>query len=165
MCYRCVANFGFVSNKRIYKTTAAKGMRKRITYATNRSGKSGRFWAPRAQVKHIAERYGVSLTTLYMRVNVVQPRKPLWVHLTKVERRQTTINALYICHFWCQRLTMRTKLTIDDQLFAKAVALAKPGVEKSELIRECVKAAWNCILNVAAIRKYPKNSKDLVFLA
>lgn len=35
---------------------------------------------------------------------------------------------------------MRTTLTIDDQLFAKAVALADPGVEKSELIRECVKA-------------------------
>ena len=35
---------------------------------------------------------------------------------------------------------MRTTLTIDDQLFAKAVALAEPGVEKSELIRECVKA-------------------------
>ncbi|WP_027995942.1 type II toxin-antitoxin system VapB family antitoxin [Simplicispira psychrophila] len=35
---------------------------------------------------------------------------------------------------------MRTTLTIDDQLFAKAVALAEPGVEKSELIQECVKA-------------------------
>ena len=35
---------------------------------------------------------------------------------------------------------MRTTLTIDDQLFAKAVALADPGIEKSELIRECVKA-------------------------
>lgn len=35
---------------------------------------------------------------------------------------------------------MRTTLTIDDQLFAKAVALAEPGVEKSELIRQCVKA-------------------------
>jgi Arc/MetJ family transcription regulator len=35
---------------------------------------------------------------------------------------------------------MRTTLTIDDQLFAKAVALAEPGVEKSELLRECVKA-------------------------
>lgn len=35
---------------------------------------------------------------------------------------------------------MRTTLTIDDQLFARAVALAEPGVEKSELIRECVKA-------------------------
>ena len=35
---------------------------------------------------------------------------------------------------------MRTTLTIDDQLFAKAVALAEPGFEKSELIRECVKA-------------------------
>ena len=34
---------------------------------------------------------------------------------------------------------MRTTLTIDDQLFAKAVALAEPGIEKSELIRECVK--------------------------
>lgn len=35
---------------------------------------------------------------------------------------------------------MRTTLTIDDQLFAKALALADPGVEKSELIKECVKA-------------------------
>jgi metal-responsive CopG/Arc/MetJ family transcriptional regulator len=35
---------------------------------------------------------------------------------------------------------MRITLTIDDQLFAKAVALAEPGVEKSELIRDCVKA-------------------------
>jgi Arc/MetJ family transcription regulator len=35
---------------------------------------------------------------------------------------------------------MRTTLTIDDQLFAKAVELAEPGIEKSELIRECVKA-------------------------
>lgn len=35
---------------------------------------------------------------------------------------------------------MRTTLTIDDQLFARAVALADPGIEKSELIRECVKA-------------------------
>ena len=35
---------------------------------------------------------------------------------------------------------MRTTLTIDVQLFARALALADPGVEKSELIRECVKA-------------------------
>ena len=35
---------------------------------------------------------------------------------------------------------MRTTLTIDDQLFARALALADPGVEKSELTRECVKA-------------------------
>ncbi|OIP18395.1 MAG: DUF2191 domain-containing protein [Comamonadaceae bacterium CG_4_9_14_3_um_filter_60_33] len=35
---------------------------------------------------------------------------------------------------------MRTTLTIDDQLYAKAVSLAPPGIEKSELIRECVKA-------------------------
>jgi metal-responsive CopG/Arc/MetJ family transcriptional regulator len=35
---------------------------------------------------------------------------------------------------------MRTTLTIDDQLFAKAAALAEPGMDKSELIRECVKA-------------------------
>jgi Arc/MetJ family transcription regulator len=35
---------------------------------------------------------------------------------------------------------MRTTLTIDDQLFAKAVQLAEPGIEKSELLRECVKA-------------------------
>ncbi len=35
---------------------------------------------------------------------------------------------------------MRTTLTIEDALFAKAVALAEPGIEKSELIRECVKA-------------------------
>ncbi len=35
---------------------------------------------------------------------------------------------------------MRTTLTIDDELFAKALSVAEPGVEKSELLRECVKA-------------------------
>jgi hypothetical protein len=35
---------------------------------------------------------------------------------------------------------MRTTLTIDDQLFDQALQLAGPGIEKSELIRECVKA-------------------------
>lgn len=35
---------------------------------------------------------------------------------------------------------MRTTLTIDDELFARALALAEPGIERSELIRECVKA-------------------------
>jgi hypothetical protein len=35
---------------------------------------------------------------------------------------------------------MRTTLTIDDQLFDQAQALAEPGMEKSELLRECVKA-------------------------
>jgi Arc/MetJ family transcription regulator len=39
-----------------------------------------------------------------------------------------------------QGQTMRTTLTIDDELFAKAVALAKPGIERSELLRECVAA-------------------------
>ncbi len=37
-------------------------------------------------------------------------------------------------------LPVRTTLTIDDQLFAKAMALAEPGIEKSELLRECIKA-------------------------
>lgn len=35
---------------------------------------------------------------------------------------------------------MRTTLTIEDELFARAVALAEPGIERSELLRECVKA-------------------------
>lgn len=35
---------------------------------------------------------------------------------------------------------MRTTLTIDDELFAKAVALAEPGVQTSDLLKECVKA-------------------------
>ena len=35
---------------------------------------------------------------------------------------------------------MRTTLTIDDELFAKAVALAEPGIERAELLRECIKA-------------------------
>jgi len=35
---------------------------------------------------------------------------------------------------------MRTTITIDDDLYDKAIALAEPGVEKSELIRECVRA-------------------------
>lgn len=39
-----------------------------------------------------------------------------------------------------RKTTMRITLTIDDALFAKAVALAEPGLEKSELLKECVKA-------------------------
>lgn len=35
---------------------------------------------------------------------------------------------------------MRTTLTIDDELYAKALSLADPGIEKSELLRACVKA-------------------------
>jgi Arc/MetJ family transcription regulator len=35
---------------------------------------------------------------------------------------------------------MRTTLTIDDELFAKAVALAEPGIGRSELLEECVGA-------------------------
>lgn len=35
---------------------------------------------------------------------------------------------------------MRTTLTIDDDLYAQALQLAPPGLEKAELIRECVKA-------------------------
>lgn len=35
---------------------------------------------------------------------------------------------------------MRTTLTLDDELFAQAMALADPGIERSELLRECVKA-------------------------
>lgn len=35
---------------------------------------------------------------------------------------------------------MRTTVTIDDELFAKAQSLAEPGLERSELLRECVKA-------------------------
>ena len=35
---------------------------------------------------------------------------------------------------------MRTTLTIDDELFAKAVALAEPGTERADLLKECVKA-------------------------
>ena len=35
---------------------------------------------------------------------------------------------------------MRTTLTIDDELFTKAQALAEPGMDKSELLRECVRA-------------------------
>ena len=35
---------------------------------------------------------------------------------------------------------MRTTLTIDDALFAKARSLAEPGTATSELLKECVKA-------------------------
>lgn len=35
---------------------------------------------------------------------------------------------------------MRTTLTIDDELFEQALALAPPGIQKTELIRECVRA-------------------------
>ncbi len=37
-------------------------------------------------------------------------------------------------------MSMRTTLTVDDELFAKAVALAEPGIERSELLKECIKA-------------------------
>ena len=35
---------------------------------------------------------------------------------------------------------MRTTVTIDDDLFEEAMSLAEPGMERSELLRECVKA-------------------------
>jgi len=35
---------------------------------------------------------------------------------------------------------VRTTVTIDDHLFAKAAALAGTEMEKSSLLRECVKA-------------------------
>ena len=35
---------------------------------------------------------------------------------------------------------MRTTLTIDDDIFAKAMSLAQPDMDRSELLRECVKA-------------------------
>ncbi len=35
---------------------------------------------------------------------------------------------------------MRTTLTIDDELFARALALAEPGIERSELFKQCVQA-------------------------
>lgn len=35
---------------------------------------------------------------------------------------------------------MRTTLTIDDELFAKAVSLAGAGMERSDLLKECVSA-------------------------
>ena len=38
------------------------------------------------------------------------------------------------------KTTMRTTLTLDDSLFADALALAEPGMDKAELLRECVKA-------------------------
>lgn len=35
---------------------------------------------------------------------------------------------------------MRTTVTIDDDLYEQALSLADPGMEKSDLFRECVKA-------------------------
>ena len=37
-------------------------------------------------------------------------------------------------------LPMRTTLTLDDALYAEAQALAEPGLDKADLLRECVKA-------------------------
>ena len=37
-------------------------------------------------------------------------------------------------------LPMRTTLTLDDSLYTEALALAEPGLDKDELLRECVKA-------------------------
>ena len=39
-----------------------------------------------------------------------------------------------------QEIMVRTTLTIDDELFAQALALSEPGIGKSELLRKCVKA-------------------------
>ena len=43
-------------------------------------------------------------------------------------------------HHLMQETFMRTTVTIDDALFAKAVALAEPGTERSDLFKECIKA-------------------------
>jgi Arc/MetJ family transcription regulator len=34
---------------------------------------------------------------------------------------------------------MRTTVTIDDELFKKAMEMAEPGIDKADLIREAVK--------------------------
>lgn len=34
---------------------------------------------------------------------------------------------------------MRTTVTIDDKLFANAVAMSEPGMDKAEIIRQAVK--------------------------
>jgi len=34
---------------------------------------------------------------------------------------------------------MRTTVTIDDELFKRAIELSEPGIEKSELIRKAMK--------------------------
>jgi metal-responsive CopG/Arc/MetJ family transcriptional regulator len=40
---------------------------------------------------------------------------------------------------------MRIALTIDDELYAKAVALAESNMNRSELLKECVKAFIPCL--------------------
>jgi hypothetical protein len=35
---------------------------------------------------------------------------------------------------------VRTTLTVDDELFAQALALAEPGMQRSELLKSCIKA-------------------------
>lgn len=35
---------------------------------------------------------------------------------------------------------MRTTVTIDDQLYERALSLADPGITKAELLRQCVEA-------------------------
>ncbi|WP_371196432.1 type II toxin-antitoxin system VapB family antitoxin, partial [Glaciecola sp. SC05] len=34
---------------------------------------------------------------------------------------------------------MRTTVSIDDELFDKAIQLCEPGIEKSEIIREAIR--------------------------
>lgn len=43
-------------------------------------------------------------------------------------------------HLLMQSTVMRTTVTIDDDLYDQAVALADPGMEKADLFRECVRA-------------------------
>ena len=48
---------------------------------------------------------------------------------------------------------MRTTLTIDDELFDKALSLAEPGTERSELFKQCFKAfiQWLAARRLAAL--------------
>jgi Arc/MetJ family transcription regulator len=41
--------------------------------------------------------------------------------------------------FFDARLFMRTTVTIDDELYARALELADPGMDRADLFREAIK--------------------------
>jgi Arc/MetJ family transcription regulator len=40
---------------------------------------------------------------------------------------------------WCGELAMRTTVTVDDVLYEKALEMADPGMDKSDIFREAMK--------------------------
>lgn len=48
---------------------------------------------------------------------------------------------LYDCASNLMRWYMRTTVSIDDELFDKAIQLCEPGIEKSKIIRQAMRTS------------------------